>query len=131
MAAHRMTSPPPWIDRASYHLPLCCTMSLRTSLSGALMQQALQGLEPKSIWKHSDHIAAIPRPSTKEAAIRQYVLDEAARLGLRATQDAAGNVVVSNPAHPGPENATPPLLTSHPDMDCDKKEGTPLNFDTV
>ena len=94
------------------------------------MQQALQGLEPKSIWKHFDRIAAIPRASTKEAAIRQYVLDEAARLGLRATQDAAGNVVVSKPAYPGRESATPALLQGHLDMVCEKNEGTPFNFDT-
>lgn len=94
------------------------------------MQQALQGLEPQSVWKHFDYIAAIPRPSTKEAAIRQYVLDEAARLGLRATQDAAGNVVVSKPAYPGRESATPALLQGHLDMVCEKNEGTPFNFDT-
>ena len=94
------------------------------------MQQALQGLEPKSIWKHFDRIAAIPRASTKEAAIRQYVLDEAARLGLRATQDAAGNVVVGKAAYPGRESATPALLQGHLDMVCEKNEGTPFNFDT-
>jgi dipeptidase D len=94
------------------------------------MQQALQDLEPKSIWKHFDCIAAIPRASTKEAAIRQYVLDEAARLGLKATQDAAGNVVVSKPAYPGRESATPALLQGHLDMVCEKNEGTLFNFDT-
>ena len=93
------------------------------------MQQALQGLEPASVWKHFDSIAAIPRPSTKEAAIRQYVLDQASRLGLKATQDPAGNVVVSKPAHPGRENATPALLQGHLDMVCEKNEGTPFNFD--
>ena len=94
------------------------------------MQQALQGLEPKSIWNHFDRIAAIPRASTKEAAIRKYVLDEAARLGLAATQDAAGNVVVSKPAHSGRESATPALLQGHLDMVCEKNEGTPFDFDT-
>jgi len=94
------------------------------------MQQALQGLEPKSIWNHFDRIAAIPRASTKEAAIRQYVLGEAARLGLKATEDAAGNVVVSKPACPGRESATPALLQGHLDMVCEKNEGTAFNFDT-
>ena len=94
------------------------------------MQQALQGLEPTSVWKHFDSIAAIPRPSTKEAAIRQYVLGQAARLGLKATQDAAGNLVVSKPAHPGRENATPALLQGHLDMVCEKNEGTAFDFDT-
>ncbi len=94
------------------------------------MQQALQGLEPKSIWKHFDRIAAIPRASTKEAVVRQYVLDEAARLGLAATQDAAGNVVVRKTARPGRESTTPALLQGHLDMVCEKNEGTLFNFDT-
>jgi len=94
------------------------------------MQHALQGLEPKSIWKHFDIIAATPRASTKEAAIRQYVLDEAARLGLEAAQDAIGNVVVSKPARPGRESAIPALLQGHLDMVCEKNESTPFNFDT-
>jgi dipeptidase D len=94
------------------------------------MQQALQNLEPKSIWQHFDRIAAIPRASTKEAAVRQYVLDEAARLGLKATVDAVGNVVVTKPAHPGRESATPALLQGHLDMVCEKNEGTVFNFDT-
>ena len=94
------------------------------------MQQALENLEPKSIWKHFDRIASIPRASTKEAAARQYVLDEAARLGLKATVDAVGNVVVSKPARPGRESATPALLQGHLDMVCEKNEDTVFNFDT-
>ena len=94
------------------------------------MQKALQDLEPKSIWKHFDSIAATPRASGKEAAVRQYVLDQAAGLGLSASQDAAGNVVVSKPAHPGRESATPALLQGHLDMVCEKNEGTPFDFDT-
>ena len=94
------------------------------------MQQALQGLEPNSIWKHFDCVAAIPRPSTREAAIRQYVLDVAARLGLKATEDAAGNVVVSKPAHPGRESAPTAVLQAHLDMVCEKDEGVEATIST-
>ena len=52
----------------------------------------------------------------------------AARLGLKATEDAAGNVVVSKPAHPGRESATPALLQGHLDMVCEKNEGTRPQF---
>ena len=76
--------------------------------------------------KHFDYIAAIPGPSIKEAAIRQYVLDEATRLGLRVTQDAAGNVVVSKPVDPGRGSATSALLQGYLGMVCEKNEGTPL-----
>ena len=65
------------------------------------MTSALVDLEPKPVWKHFDALAAIPRPSTKEAAARSYVLALASRLGLEAVHDNVGNTVVRKPAHPG------------------------------
>ena len=94
------------------------------------MTSALLDLEPQVIWKHFDVLAATPRASTKEAAARNYVLAQAARLGLETSQDAAGNVVVRKPAHPGREGATMALLQGHLDMVCEKNEGTAHNFDT-
>lgn len=94
------------------------------------MTPALANLEPKEIWKHFDEIAKIPRASTKEAKAREYVLGVANRLGLKYTQDAVGNVVVSKPARPGRENAPMSVLQGHLDMVCEKNEGTPFNFDT-
>jgi len=94
------------------------------------MSSAFEGLEPKVLWKHFAVLAATPRASTKEAAARAYVLEQAKRLGLEAVQDGAGNVVVRKPACAGRENATPALLQGHLDMVCEKNEGTPHNFDT-
>ncbi len=94
------------------------------------MSSAFEGLEPKVLWKHFAVLAATPRASTKEAAARAYVLEQAKKLGLEAVQDAAGNVVVRKPAHLGREKATPALLQGHLDMVCEKNEGTPHNFDT-
>jgi|SRR5215813_6330324 len=94
------------------------------------MTSALVGLEPQQLWKHFDVLAATPRASTKEAAARNYVLEQAKKLGLKWTQDAAGNVVVRKPARPGRENAPPALLQGHLDMVCEKNEGTAHNFDT-
>ncbi len=94
------------------------------------MVPALAELEPKPIWKHFDALAAIPRASTKEAAAREYVLAQAARLGLEVVQDKAGNIVVRKPAHKGREGATKALLQGHLDMVCEKNEGTAHNFDT-
>jgi dipeptidase D len=94
------------------------------------MVPALAELEPKPVWKHFDALAAIPRASTKEAAARNYVLAQAARLGLEVVQDKAGNIVVRKPAHKGREGATMALLQGHLDMVCEKNEGTAHNFDT-
>src|SRR3974377_1143858 len=94
------------------------------------MSSAFEGLEPKVLWKHFAVLAATPRASTKEAAARAYVLEQAKKLGLESTQDAPGNGVVRKPARPGREKATPALLQGHLDMVCEKNEGTPHNFDT-
>ena len=94
------------------------------------MTSALVDLEPQVLWKHFDVLAATPRASTKEAAARNYVVGRAKALGLESTQDAAGNLVVRKPAHPGRENAPMALLQGHLDMVCEKNENTPHNFDT-
>ncbi len=94
------------------------------------MTSALADLEPKQLWKHFDALAAIPRPSTKEAAARDYVLSVAAKHGLKAAHDKVGNTVIRKPAHAGRESAPMVLLQGHLDMVCEKNEGTPHNFDT-
>ena len=94
------------------------------------MTPALADLEPKELWKHFDALAAIPRPSTKEAAARNYVLAVASRSGLEAVQDEVGNTVIRKPARPGRESAPMALLQGHLDMVCEKNEGTSHNFDT-
>jgi dipeptidase D len=94
------------------------------------MTSALVDLEPKPVWKHFDALAAIPRPSTREAAARDYVLGVAKRLGLEAVHDKAGNTVIRKPAHAGREAAPMALLQGHLDMVCEKNEGTAHNFHT-
>jgi dipeptidase D len=93
------------------------------------MASALEGLEPKAVWKHFEAIAAIPRASKKEAAIREYVVGVAKRLGLDATVDPVGNVIVRKPARPGREKAPMAALQGHLDMVCEKNEGTAFDFD--
>jgi dipeptidase D len=93
------------------------------------MNTAIDGLQPAALWRHFAALSAIPRGSGKEAAARQYVLALAARLGLEAKQDRAGNVVVRKPARPGRESATPAALQAHLDMVCEKNEGTAHDFD--
>ncbi len=94
-------------------------------MSSPLLQQ-----DPQAVWKHFAALSAIPRASEKEAAARQYVLDQAARLGLESTSDAAGNIVVRKPARPGREQAQSAAIQGHLDMVCEKNEGTAHNFDT-
>src|ERR1039457_5572552 len=94
------------------------------------METAVSNLQPKSLWKHFEALSAIPRASQKEAAARNYVLGVAARLGLEATVDAVGNVVVRKAATPGREKAVMAALQGHLDMVCEQDEGGAHNFDT-
>lgn len=94
------------------------------------METAVSNLEPKSLWKHFEALSAIPRGSGNEAAARNYVVGVAARLGLEATVDAVGNVVVRKPAAPGREKAVMAALQGHLDMVCEQNEGGAHNFDT-
>jgi dipeptidase D len=94
------------------------------------MTPALEGLEPKEIWKHFDALAKVPRPSTREAAVSEYVLVQAGRSGLQVIQDKVGNMVIRKPAHAGREGAPMVMLQGHLDMVCEKNEGTIHNFDT-
>ncbi|MGA9392626.1 MAG: aminoacyl-histidine dipeptidase [Candidatus Sulfotelmatobacter sp.] len=93
------------------------------------MMPALAHLQPEPVWKHFDRLAAIPRPSTKEAAARDYVLALATRLGLESVQDNVGNLVIRKPARAGREQAPMALLQGHLDMVCEKNEGTVHDFD--
>jgi dipeptidase D len=92
------------------------------------MPSVLSELEPKVIWKHFEALTKIPRASGNEAAARQYILDQARKLGLETHQDETGNLVVRKPAHRGREKAVPTLLQGHLDMVCEKNEGTPHDF---
>jgi dipeptidase D len=93
------------------------------------MSSVLAGVEPREVWKHFEALAAIPRPSTKEAAAREYVLKLATGLGLESMVDDAGNAVVRKPAYPGRWAAPVTALQGHLDMVCEKNEGTEFNFD--
>jgi len=93
------------------------------------MNAALKDLEPQQIWKYFDRLTAIPRGSTKEAAVRDYARGVANSLGLETIQDSAGNLIVRKPSRPGRENATPTVLQGHLDMVCEKNETTVHNFD--
>lgn len=94
------------------------------------MVPALEGLEPKEVWRHFDALARIPRASTKEAAVIDYVLSQAGHGGREVMQDKTGNLVVRKPAHKGREAAPMVSLQAHLDMVCEKNEGTAHNFDT-
>jgi dipeptidase D len=94
------------------------------------MTSALADLEPKEVWKHFDALTKIPRPSTREAQVSQYVLALAGRCRLEVMQDRSGNMVIRKPAHAGRAAVSATTLQGHLDMVCEKNEATTHNFDT-
>ena len=93
--------------------------------------QAIEGLEPASLWSHFATLSSIPRPSKKEEAVIQYIKDFAAQHNLTWKQDSVGNLVVFHPGCGkfGPK-APPVLLQGHVDMVTEKNTATKHDFDT-
>ena len=60
----------------------------------------------------------IPRPSHHEERVADFLCQYAERLGLAYRRDNNNCVVISKPATPGHENATPVAVLNHMDMVC-------------
>ncbi|MDD2327409.1 MAG: aminoacyl-histidine dipeptidase [bacterium] len=91
--------------------------------------KTIQELQPTAIWRYFHDITQIPRPSKKEGKILAYLLEFASKHALEATQDQAGNILITKPATPGREDAPTVILQSHVDMVCEKNAGVKHDFD--
>ncbi|ROO28932.1 beta-Ala-His dipeptidase [Salinisphaera japonica] len=80
------------------------------------MNTALETLTPAPLWRHFDVLCNTPRPSWHEAAIQARIVDWAEARGLACTQDAAGNLLITQPATAGHEAAPTVALQAHVDM---------------
>ena len=86
--------------------------------------------EPAHVWEHFYQFTQTPRPSKKEQAVRQYVLDQAEQGGHSWKMDAEGNVVVSVAASPGREDRPTVIIQNHLDMVTVKTSDKAHDFDT-
>jgi dipeptidase D len=86
-------------------------------------------LEPTPLWRRFDEILEIPRGSKNEGRVRDYVLGIASDLGLEATVDDTGNVVVRKPGTDG-RDGPPTILQAHLDMVQEKNSDVDFNFET-
>ena len=87
-------------------------------------------LSPEVIWNYFNEITRIPRPSGKEAAIRAYLLNFAAKHGLAAKEDGGGNILIVKNAAKGCESFPTVILQSHMDMVAEKEASSNHNFET-
>ena len=85
-------------------------------------------LEPAFVWAHFATLCRIPRPSKGEGALREHLRQWAIDKGLRASVDAAGNLLISKAASAGHAGAPGLVLQAHLDMVCQKNSGTAHDF---
>ncbi len=71
---------------------------------------------PAHLWRHFYEITQIPRPSRQEAAVRQYVIEQAERGGHSWRMDEEGNLVVTVEASAGIADREPVIIQNHLDM---------------
>jgi dipeptidase D len=85
---------------------------------------------PAHLWEHFYQFTQIPRPSKEEEAIRQYVIDQAARGGHTWQMDAQGNIVVRVAGTHGMEDAEVVIIQNHLDMVTVKTQDKTHDFYT-
>lgn len=80
------------------------------------MKPANYPTDPSHLWEHFYQFTQIPRPSKEEAAVRQYVIDQAEQGEHTWAMDGVGNLVVSVAASPGMEDHATVIIQNHLDM---------------
>ena len=90
----------------------------------------IKNLNPECIWRNFDALTQVPRPSGHLEKVQHMLLEFAARVGVEAFKDAAGNIVMRKPASPGMENCKGIILQAHMDMVPQKSNESTHNFET-
>ena len=94
------------------------------------MSNKLANLKPERVFYYFEELSKIPRESTNEKAISNFLVDIAKKLGLEVYQDKINNIVIKKPATKGYENSDGVILQGHMDMVCEKDLDSNHNFKT-
>ena len=89
----------------------------------------IKNLSPECVWRNFDALTQVPRPSGHLEKVGQFLLDFAAKAGVEAFKDKAGNIVMRKPAYPGMENRKGVILQSHMDMVPQKTKESKHDFE--
>ena len=89
----------------------------------------IKDLDPKKLWGFFYDLTQIPRPSGKEEAVIQYIIDFATGENLDVLKDNTGNVVVKKEAAPGCESKPIVVMQSHVDMVPQKNSDKEHDFE--
>mmetsp|Transcript_21767 Transcript_21767/g.49224 ORF Transcript_21767/g.49224 Transcript_21767/m.49224 type:complete len:546 (-) Transcript_21767:288-1925(-) len=87
--------------------------------------QATKGLQPEPLYRHFAAISAIPRASTNEAAVLEYLKEFAEARGFEHASDSVGNLVIRRPSRFGSSTV---LVQGHVDMVTEKHTSSPHDF---
>jgi dipeptidase D len=89
----------------------------------------IRALEPKALWNCFAELNAVPRPSKREERVVGFVLGFAARHGMDAQLDTAGNVIIKKPASTDRIGRPPVIMQAHLDMVHKAGDGVKFDFD--
>lgn len=89
----------------------------------------MKDLQPQSVWSHFAALCAIPRPSYREEALRQHLIEWAQARGIEHFVDGVGNLILKKPASLGCEAMPGVILQGHLDMVCQANAGTVHDFE--
>jgi dipeptidase D len=85
---------------------------------------------PSDLWAYFHAINQLPRPSKQEGKMRDFILSEAKKKGMKTYVDKVGNVIVYVPGTGGMENHGPVIIQNHMDMVTDATPDRNINFST-
>lgn len=94
------------------------------------MDRILKGLEPESVFFYFEEFSRIPRGSTYEKRVSDYLYRWAVDKKLDVVQDAFLNILIKKPGTKGYEDASPVILQGHMDMVCEKNMDVDHDFMT-
>jgi dipeptidase D len=106
------------------------TTPASTNAAAVPLADALETLQPRSVWQHFYDLTRIPRPSHSEEKATAFVAGFGRGLGLETVVDGAGNVVIRKPATAGIEGRPGVVLQAHLDMVPQKTPESAIDFQT-
>lgn len=95
---------------------------------GLEMAGMLEGLQPEKVFYFFEEISKIPRGSTYEKKVSDYLYEWAKGKNFEVTRDEALNILIKKPGTPGYENAPMVILQGHMDMVWEKNQDTVHDF---
>ena len=94
------------------------------------MENTIDKIEPKEVFKFFKEISNIPRNSSKEEKVRDYIIDFAKKRNLSYYTDEDYNIIVTKEADEKFKDYDTLAFQSHMDMVCEKTPDSNHNFDT-